>query len=345
MIDLTFIDVTLQFENGSIANKKIIQSLLTNKEANFTIEETKALFISFRIRNSQIKVGTTSFSEKLRNDPFYNALRVKYGYAITGHKSQGGEWDTAFVDYTDARMDNDRLRWTYTVTTRARKTIFGVNMPDVNLFDKITISEIVKANNIPENFLPKSGNQTETKETPWHPQNSPSYLKTKYWETVQKLSQSGCQIKSIQSKHYREIYNIQKGDGSEIRFDVTYNSKGLFKPFTVTDNQDDSLLEILNSESQQNTSSFQYHPTNETLAKLYDNMKDACNTTNAIITNIYEDLIHYHILYCLKTSGKFSYIDFFFNNKGFISHATPHSDLGENDHILSNLLKLIHSWS
>lgn len=62
-------------------------------------------------------------------DPFRNALMLKYGYAVTCHKAQGGEWDSAFViwDYPrDKRNSEEFLRWAYTAITRARTTLFSV---------------------------------------------------------------------------------------------------------------------------------------------------------------------------------------------------------------------------
>lgn len=67
----------------------------------------------------------------LRSDPYYNALQVKYGYAITCHKAQGGQWDAVFVDMgfipEEAQTSMDFYRWLYTATTRATKEIFYIN--------------------------------------------------------------------------------------------------------------------------------------------------------------------------------------------------------------------------
>jgi len=68
-------------------------------------------------------------NEVALRDPFRNALMLKYGYAVTCHKAQGGEWDNAFViwDYPrDKRNSEDFLRWAYTAITRARTTLFMV---------------------------------------------------------------------------------------------------------------------------------------------------------------------------------------------------------------------------
>lgn len=78
-------------------------------------------------------------------DPFYNALHVKYGYAFTCHKSQGGEWNTVYVDFTKrAGLDTDSLRWKYTAVTRASKKLWCVNLPDVTPMEALKITLSVK---------------------------------------------------------------------------------------------------------------------------------------------------------------------------------------------------------
>ena len=68
----------------------------------------------------------------MREDPYFNALQLKYAYAVTCHKAQGGQWQCVFVDqgYVTADMlDADYLRWLYTALTRARERVYLVNWP------------------------------------------------------------------------------------------------------------------------------------------------------------------------------------------------------------------------
>ena len=68
----------------------------------------------------------------LRN-PYFNALQVKYAYAVTCHKSQGGQWDNVFVDgsfLSYQEVDDTANKWLYTAATRASKALFMVNFPD-----------------------------------------------------------------------------------------------------------------------------------------------------------------------------------------------------------------------
>ena len=71
--------------------------------------------------------------EKLRDDPWLNALQVKYGYAFTCHKAQGGQWKDVFIDQgyvTEERMGLDYYRWLYTALTRATEKIYLINFRD-----------------------------------------------------------------------------------------------------------------------------------------------------------------------------------------------------------------------
>jgi ATP-dependent exoDNAse (exonuclease V) alpha subunit len=71
--------------------------------------------------------------EELKLNPYYNALQIKFAYAVTCHKAQGGQWDAVFVDQgylTDEMVNMDFLRWFYTACTRATKELFLVNFND-----------------------------------------------------------------------------------------------------------------------------------------------------------------------------------------------------------------------
>lgn len=69
-------------------------------------------------------------NEELKKNPYYNALHVKFSYAVTCHKAQGGQWDAVFIDQgylTDEMMNVDFLKWMYTSLTRAVKEVYLVN--------------------------------------------------------------------------------------------------------------------------------------------------------------------------------------------------------------------------
>jgi exodeoxyribonuclease-5 len=70
--------------------------------------------------------------KKLKEDPYYNALQIKYAYAVTCHKAQGGQWTNVFIDQgymPEDALTPDYFRWLYTAFTRATGTLFLVNYP------------------------------------------------------------------------------------------------------------------------------------------------------------------------------------------------------------------------
>ena len=69
---------------------------------------------------------------KVKNNKHFNALQVKFSYAITCHKSQGGQWHTVFVEqpYLPNGIDKDYLRWLYTAVTRAKEKLYLIGFPD-----------------------------------------------------------------------------------------------------------------------------------------------------------------------------------------------------------------------
>ena len=69
----------------------------------------------------------------IMKNPYFNALQIKYAYAVTAHKAQGGQWDYVFVDYSFIPETMDKkgyLQWLYTCLTRASKKVYLVNFPD-----------------------------------------------------------------------------------------------------------------------------------------------------------------------------------------------------------------------
>ena len=76
-------------------------------------------------------------NELIRNNPYYQALQVKFANAVTCHKSQGGQWDVVFVEQgylTEEMINLEYLRWLYTALTRAKKELYLVNFNE-NFFE------------------------------------------------------------------------------------------------------------------------------------------------------------------------------------------------------------------
>ncbi len=336
-ITLAFRNVWIRLDNDEERICKIIESMLDDADANLTFSQIQALYINFCMRYPQLKRGSQQFNEYLKNDPYFNALRVKYGYAITGHKSQGGEWNTVFVDYTGRTgLNTDCLRWTYTVTTRASHTLYGYNMPNVTPMSKLQIAPIINASKPRDEYL----SFTDIPETPFHPKDTPNYIKAKYWVVFDELKKEGCTIKRVESKQYCEWYHIEDNNGEKLLVHCYYNKAGVFTRYNAVGNSS-SMTRILSLIQTNMTMlcSFRYVPTSDVLQTLYNHMESICSDLSVKITNIVEHIPNYCVYYYFQGSGAYSCIQFYITKDGFISYAQPFSDMGSDDYILKDVIE------
>lgn len=336
-ITLTFRDVELENEFGKIFHCKIIDSFLESSDPHLPFDDMKALLINFCIRMDEcgIKEGTLDFVERMKSDPYLNALRVKYGYAITCHKAQGGEWNKVYVDFTDRiGLSDDSLRWIYTATTRASKTLYGLNMPNITALSKLQFNPIQRVSKVPVDLLDWSNYPS----TPFHSESSLGCKRAKYFEIEEKLSQLSYKIERVKSNPYMEEYYISTSNGV-IRFDVMHDAAGIFKPFktSVITDENKKLLVLLNADFVID-SKLDYQPSTDSFNQLLQSVLAATTELDIKIINVVESIPNYYITYLFKTSGKFSYIQFFFNGNQQITRAMPKSDLGEQDEKLQQLI-------
>ena len=79
------------------------------------------------IKHEYLESGENPGYGFLKKDPFYNALQIKFSYAITCHKAQGGQWDCVFIDlgyFTKDMLNESFIRWLYTAFTRAKQKVY-----------------------------------------------------------------------------------------------------------------------------------------------------------------------------------------------------------------------------
>lgn len=340
VITLNFIKVTVPNGDGNPIPCMLLEDLLTSDTATISIDENRALYINFCMRNPNLKQGTESFAEALLNDEYYNAIRAKYGYAVTGHKCQGGEWGKVFVDYTGRTgLDDDSLRWAYTATTRAQKTLYVTNLPHITPFSKFRIEPIQKCKNI----APECRILNEVPPTPFHNKNADNGIRAKYHCIAKNMEYTPYRIISVQSRPYLEIYNIQTPDGVD-RYDLFYKAGDIFQPAkAASPNQHTPLIEIMLNDEQGMSYKYNYIPSDESHCKLLDLIRSACDTISVQITNVVEHAEDFSTTYYMRTSGTFSYIKVYVNSNGFITYAKPMSLKGKDDGELSEIIEIINS--
>ncbi|WP_405291021.1 ATP-dependent RecD-like DNA helicase [Algibacter sp. Ld11] len=357
IITLEFRKVTIRVPNyeGEI-DCYIIDSLLNSIDRDLNVDMMKALYINFviRFRESQeerkskglsfYKVGSEEFKLALKSDPFYNALRVKYGYAITCHKAQGGEWDKVIVDYSGrVGFSNDALRWSYTATTRAVDTLYTLNAPYFTSFSKLRFSTTTEIGRIPKNAL----SFDTVKTSPFHNDSQHKGKSLKYWSVLERLESTDFRITNVESKgDYLERYSVENSQNLVITLQASHVGSGHFlDQFMVLNKaglKEEKELETIFNSKESLHYTLSYSPYNKPLENLYSIMQEECNQLDISITNIEEHISKNYINYHLITDSIYASIQFYFKKEFRFSTAMVKSYNCDND---IKLIKLIDKLS
>lgn len=130
---LTFLKVTIkELFTQQVYSQLMIADVLYGNQTNLTQPQQKELYIDFyyRMQDNGIKQKSSAFKQCMLTDPYLNALRAVFGYALTCHKAQGGEWDYIYLDIprnVPALEKPYVYQWVYTAMTRAKKGLFVVD--------------------------------------------------------------------------------------------------------------------------------------------------------------------------------------------------------------------------
>lgn len=145
-VDIAFRDVTIEDDFGGIYQCKILDSFLDDDEGTMDLELNQALTVDFKNRCKAEGVDDDHCAERASTDPYLNALVCKYGYAITCHKSQGGEWNNVFVDMSDVSvgLGSDFFRWVYTAVTRSDQRLWVGNAPRYDLLSEMLVLPVAR---------------------------------------------------------------------------------------------------------------------------------------------------------------------------------------------------------
>lgn len=135
---MRFADVSLSIPVAGrpdvVFDTKILLDTLCDPAAGLSQEAWNKLY--YGIMGDEERYGDIAMADRtrcLRSDPYWNALHVKYAYAVTCHKAQGGQWENVFVDLSyipDDALGLQLYRWLYTAVTRARRTLYLIAPPE-----------------------------------------------------------------------------------------------------------------------------------------------------------------------------------------------------------------------
>jgi len=247
--ELETITVSLLFKNVIVGfndlegiahffEAKIIEDMLYSKEPGLSSDQSKALYLDFCIRNPDLKRKSTEFKHALKSDPYFNALRLKFGYAVTCHKAQGSEWNHVFVKCKShqPQLTADYFRWLYTAITRTAHSLHLIDPPNHQPWTDIKVVsnpalELLVAAKVPDVHPAKADPLSQTSpvvsqqelETFGIPANASLLLSI--LDAVRKLIDGkGIAIEDISHNQYQEVYHFTR-ETESVRIDITYNGR------------------------------------------------------------------------------------------------------------------------
>lgn len=236
-VDLRFRIVTIRFAASDKAvslNVMLLDNFLDDPSGRVGGLLSRALIVDFNNRlpepiksrlpeirrllrsNSKLTVEQQElcddYIEKLSHDPYYNSLICKYGYAMTCHKAQGGEWENVFVDMDrfGGTANEDYFRWAYTALTRASKKIWHFRSPDFNYISNLVVGEIQPSSNI------KVSNYA----------GDTDFREARFNRLKSLARKAGLSVSEDKSKQYQHLVPFTDNDSHTATFLLWYNAKG-----------------------------------------------------------------------------------------------------------------------
>ena len=341
-------NITLTFQHVQVSDLKndpmdcmLLLDLLNDGSPSLGIDRQKALYINFCMRHPHLKIGSKEFSDALLADMYCNCLKAKYGYAVTGHKCQGGEWKKVFVDYSGRTgLSNDCLRWAYTATTRARETLYIFNLPHITPFSKFRIEQVQQCSKM----NPECRVIDKVEPSPFHEPSAPDYLHAKCRCVMENMEYTPYNIVSVVSKPYQEMYYIQTPDGVEC-YDIRYKKGGVFaKAVPRKDTRHSQTVGMMLNSERAMPLVFNYIPSDEVHGQLYHLICSVCDELSIQMTNVVEHKEDYSVVYYFRTSDNMSYLKIYIDDSGNVTYAKPMSMAGKEDKELLLLIQYIQNY-
>lgn len=343
LVCLTFKEVVVGFKDldgtPHFFKARILEDLLYSEHPGLTSDESKALYLDFCIRNPHLKRGSLEFKETLRADPYFNALRLKFGYAITCHKAQGSEWNHVFVKCKthQSQLSADYFRWFYTAITRTSKKLYLLDPPNIKIGSGI---KPVNSPNVPANGVinqtPSGQNPDAIKSLPTTPLTDDcfgiptnAYFSLEVLKRIQQLLvSSDIKIQDVSQGQYLEIYFFQL-DSEVARVDIGYNGKGKISRLT-TPKQTELSLQVIDLISplngtliipttRQPAGSFEFDE--DFLNDFHSRLHPLTDQRGITINNV--EPMDWKQRYTFTQSGESAVFDVFYNGKNQFTKYAP----------------------
>lgn len=362
-VSIAFKDVIIGFKDleGTpyFFNAKILEDLLYSEHPGLTSDESKALYLDFCIRNPHLKRGSLEFKETLRSDSYFNALRLKFGYAITCHKAQGSEWNHVFVKCKthQSQLSADYFRWLYTAITRTSKKLYLLDPPNIK------IGAGIKAVNSPNIFGAVANNQCSSKTSHHDGNNKADSINTEEGVTFgipphahfslhvlgrvrRLLKGSDINIQDVSPGQYLEIYFFEV-KSEIVRIDIGYNGKGKITRVSAPTQTDLSLrlIDILSPldgtlivpEASGSGSDFEFNE--EFLNDFHSRIYPLVSERGIKINNV--EPMDWKQRYTFTQSGECAVFDIFYNGKNQFTKYAPVNNSCTSDTLVYEIQTVI----
>jgi hypothetical protein len=328
-IPLTFRDATITFTDAGSQKHdvrcKIIENLLYSSHRDLSSDELKAIYIDFKIRHPKLKSGTKEFKDAIRSDVYFNALRIKFGYAVTCHKAQGGEWKNVFLNCKTSMgyFNSSYFRWLYTGITRAKEKLFTLDEPHFAIGIGLQPSQIDNFK-LREDIIVLNADILEL-EIPFDFSNDHSFAKHIFIAVYEYLKDENITISNIRHTNYLEHYTFSQGSET-VTFKVHYNGQNKITTIQKPANSS-AFIEriyaklaqlqnkttiIAGQELEQTRTEFEFGK--PFLREFYDNIKAKLEPSNFCIATI--DHYNWHEIYEIRRGEFMATYKFWYDGKG-----------------------------
>ena len=343
-------------------------------------EEQKALYVDFKNRHPKLKKGTEEFKEAIMNDKYFNCILLKYGYAVTCHKAQGGEWANAFVFWDrgtqanfnfyesehnrSGKTNSEFYRWAYTAVTRASKKLFCVNPPYFSSFSGMNLIDV----NVQQAFNALTGQSNPTTEININevsPElekfglaDAPLTIQDHFIHRWYNLRKHYIEIEAWQKVNY-EIRYLFKRESQTAAFKYWVNKNNVFKTSfqklpaqTNSGELFDTISKILESSSQvtvNRNSAVGILKQIEFDVALEEEKPFLKNLFNQVSQNLdvgefISDVQHleHRERYTMEKSGRICVVDFIYNDGGFFGNVQPLEAKCNSSELMAKLKEIVN---
>ena len=341
-IALNFRDVTVVLPQSDgddvVLRAKILDDFLHDDAAILSSDQQRALFVDFILRHKHIdrKKNRNEFLLALRTDPYFNALRLRFGYAITCHKAQGGEWSHVIVSCPIGQnpRSSDYFRWMYTAMTRTSGKLYLVDPPEIRLESVgMEWNTPISTESFPSGEKPKiseyPGKSSIPNEPPI-PSVSPQSFFRSWLETEirNRLANTRIEIEDIAHYQYREAYFFKR-DTDSARVDIDYRKNWVVSGVTCpkSDNFANEITVHLTGLSGQQpqvgkeSAVIRNTPVRPFLKDFHDRLETALTSRKIRVNSLKEQ--EWSQRYVLTRGSDSVTVDIYYNGKDQLTKFTP----------------------